>query len=130
MSKRNSERCRRICRETHMLTDDHYGDHMFCHVCKGIIRHGITPYRADHWPIAKHLGGRDEPGNLWPICLSCDGGPGGKAAKDKSISAKVSRLIAANSGPKRPGSIKSRGFQKPPPGMRFNWKDRRYVKAD
>jgi hypothetical protein len=98
--RRNSQRARRICVETH-ARPDHLGRlYMFCHCgCRGIIypKDGRTRWRADHnrrWAD----GGRDTPDNLFPILVACDAGVGGKASQDTKIIAHGRRVDAKANG--------------------------------
>lgn len=91
-ARRNSTRARRICFDAHKRQDA-MGIHLICHHCKGRIDVVRRPndWRADH--IKRFAeGGEDTPENLWPICLNCDGGAGGKAAKDTKEVAKGKRV--------------------------------------
>jgi hypothetical protein len=110
---RNSTRARRICFNTHRTTHTLTGATvMICHVCRNYISPATDPWRADH--IKRHAeGGEDTPENLWPICLDCDAGVGGKAARDASEVAKGKRTLDAvyrlkePTGPALPGTKRS-----------------------
>lgn len=92
---RNSTRARRICFATHRTIHTLTGATvMICHVCRQYIEPVRDQWRADH--IIRHAeGGEDTPENLWPICLGCDAGKGGKAANDTKEVAKGKRTLDA-----------------------------------
>ena len=116
---RNSARARHICLETHGR-EDHMGRYMSCHVCGLRIDPVRTKWRADH--IRRHAeGGTESPDNLWPICLTCDGGVDGKAARDTSAIAKGKRMSGRHFGTQQKG----RGFYRPK-GVKFDWSQGRY----
>jgi 5-methylcytosine-specific restriction protein A len=102
--RRNSQRARRICRETHER-EDHLGRrYMICHCgCKAIIWPTVSQWRADHvrrWAE----GGRDTADNLRPILVRCDAGKDGKAARDAKIIAHGKRASHRHyGGSKRKG---------------------------
>jgi hypothetical protein len=124
MDRRNSRRARDICIATHGRDDEHGRFRMICHCgqpgCKKIIDPVRDQWRADHirrWSE----GGRDTPGNIWPILVACDAGAGGKAAADTKAVAHGKRASRAHYGGSR------RRNQKAPPmaGSRDSpWKKR------
>lgn len=90
---RNSARARRVCFEAHRHDGPlGKGRYLTCHECKCEIDVVKTPsgWRADH-NVHWANGGEDTPENLWPICLGCDAGVGGKAADDTTKIAKGKR---------------------------------------
>ena len=120
---RNSEKARTICFETHRQ-EDAGGIYMVCHCCDTSFNPATTKWRADH--IRRHAeGGKETPENLWPIIEAHDAGPGGKAAKDNSAVAKGKAWAK-----KHYGISQKSGFRKPPLGMEYDWKARRYVRRE
>lgn len=109
LQNRDSYRARRICFDAHKWLGPLGRWFLTCHVCKKAIDalYESKKWRADH--IKRRAeGGLDTPENLWPICIDCDCGPGGKAAKDntdiakgKSVSAKHFGLKMKQGWPKR-----------------------------
>lgn len=121
---RNSQKARSTCLETHGK-QDRVGTYLVCHICGGILRPQLgDKWRADH--IRRHAeGGTESADNLWPICLPCDTGEDGKAARDTREVAKGKRISA-----KHFGLEKKRGFRKAPSGWKFDWSIGRYVRID
>lgn len=119
---RNSTKARRICFETHQWIGPLGRLYLTCHMCKSMIDPVRQDWRADH--IRRHAeGGEDTADNLWPICLPCDAGTDGKAAKDTAAVAHGKRAADRHYGVKRPG-----GWQKRPEGYRYDWRTQRYVR--
>lgn len=107
--KRNSEKARRICVDTHAWFNLLGRKCMSCHVCGGTIELLSTKpngWRADH--IQRHAeGGKETAENIWPICLDCDTGTDGKAADDTRAVAHGKRMANRHDGVK----IRGRGFR-------------------
>lgn len=120
---RNSTKARRICFEAHKIESDGF-IFLRCHVCKHELDPVREKWRADH--IRRHAeGGEDTAENLYPICMDCDGGVGGKAADDTIQVAKGKRNRDKHFGIKQ-----KTGFRKPPPGMKYDWKRGGYRRDD
>jgi|CXWL01.1.fsa_nt_gi hypothetical protein len=99
MTPRNSTKARRTCVDTHAWFNMLGRKCMTCHVCNGTIDLVKSPtnWRADH--IHRHAeGGTDDAANIFPICLSCDTGPDGKAADDTRTVAKGKRIADKHDG--------------------------------
>lgn len=117
-NNRNSARARRICVDTHAWFNLLGRKCLTCHACGSPIDLHKTPngWRADH--IKRHAeGGREVAENLWPICLACDTGPGGKAAEDTKAVAKGKRIADKSDGVRR----KKRAFPKRPKDQQWGW---------
>jgi hypothetical protein len=102
MTARNSEKARRICVDTHAWVNLLGRLCMTCHVCGTTIDlvHKKPKWRADH--IKRHAeGGKETPDNLWPICIDCDAGEGGKAADDTKTVAHGKRMSDRHLGIKQ-----------------------------
>lgn len=113
---RNSTRARRICWNTHKTVHVGTGEQvMICWKCRCYVDPVRDPWRADH--IIRHAeGGLETADNLRPICLPCDTGPDGKAAKDTREIAKAKRIAEKHFG------VRERG-RRPMPGSRASgWK--------
>lgn len=123
MMSRNSTRARRVCFDAHKFVSPLTGKIVLqCHVCKREIDPVREEWRADH--IRRHAeDGEESADNLRPICLACDGGKGGKAARDASEVAKGKRVRDRHYG------IKARGWRRPD-GVKFDWRKGRYVKGE
>lgn len=80
----------------------------------------VGKFAYDH-VIADALGGEPTLENCAVLCVACHGL---KTPSDTTKAAKVKRikrkLVAGIKKPSR--------FPKPPPGMKFDWRSRRYVK--
>lgn len=112
MTRRDSTRARRICLATHIKRDA-AGEFMICHCCKTRFDPKRDAWRADHWPIRWADGGKDEPGNLWPILERCDRET--KARQDTREVAKGKRIVEKRYGVRR--------ISRPMPGSRRSpWK--------
>ena len=118
---RNSTKARRICFQAHSFESDGF-IFLRCHVCKHELDPIREKWRADH--IRRHAeGGEDTADNLWPICMDCDGGVGGKAAQDNKEVKKGKRVADKHFG------VKQRGWRRPD-GVKYDWKQGRYRKDD
>jgi HNH endonuclease len=108
---RDSVKARRICVATHRHDGPlGKGRYMTCHKCQSLIDVVRDDWRADH-NIHWANGGEDTPENLFPICLGCDGGVGGKAADDTAQIAKGKRIADKHFGVrKKVGFAGSRKF--------------------
>ena len=119
---RNSTKDRAICIEAHKHRNAAGRWVLTCHVCKTDIdllkdaaSNGMSSWRADHIK-RKAEGGPSTGENLWPICIDCDGGPGGKAARDNTEVAKGKRVSERHFGARVPDG-------RPIPGSkRSGWK--------
>ena len=123
---RDSYRARRICFDTHKHLGPLGRWFLTCHICNSEIDalYDSKRWRADH--IRRHAeGGEDTPENLYPICLDCDCGPNGKAARDTKDVAKGKRVHGNHFGLNRKRSKLSKQ-----PGMKFNWSLGRYEKTE
>jgi len=89
-----------------------------CYLCDHCIHVG-EKWDVEHIvPLA--LGGADDVTNMAPAHKACHAP---KTAADFGRIAKAKRMKARHIGIRKRSS-----FPKPPPGMRFNWKQRRYVR--
>lgn len=119
---RNTTKARRICLEAHKWVGPLGRHYLTCHVCRSMIDPVRQEWRADH--IRRYAeDGEDTAENLFPICIDCDAGVGGKAARDTSEVAHGKRAADRHYGVKRPG-----GWRKAPAGHRYDWAIRRYVR--
>lgn len=84
-----------------------------CRNCGKLIRPG------DRWTLehlrALELGGSNEDDNLGVFCDPC---AAVKTPEDHRMAAKAKRTKAASLGIRKPSSLKSQGFVKPPPQRR------------
>lgn len=87
-----------------------------CHLCEQKI---YGKWDVEHIiPLA--LGGADDETNMAPAHKACHAP---KTAQDVADIARAKRRKARHIGIKKPSR-----FPKPPPGMKFDWRSRRYVK--
>lgn len=96
-----------------------------CEGCSQVLAH--KKYEIDHTIPEAMIADKSRPltakdGQLLGYC--CHRGEDGKTAKDVTAIAKVKRIEAKFRG----FAGKRSSFPKPPPGMRFDWKQRRYVR--
>jgi hypothetical protein len=121
--QRDSVKARRVCFERYSSRDK-LGVFLVCAVCHVRVDPVRKPgsWRADHYPIRWSQGGTDTADNLRVICLTCDAGPGGKAAEDTSQVAKAKRCFEKHVGIRR-----KKGFYKPK-GAKFDWSRGTYTK--
>lgn len=120
---RDSVKARRICFDAHKWLN-HLGHvRLTCHYCKLPIDPIKDRWRADH--IHRFAeGGQDTAENLFPIHERCDADH--KAPNDVREIAKGKRVRDRHYGIKRSSGT----FRKAPPGFKYDWSARRYVKEE
>lgn len=122
--RRDSKEAREVCLSIH-LREDEQGEYMICALSGIRFNPATSEWRADHWPIAWALGGRNTPDNLRPVLTKYDAAPGGHAAVVNRGVKKGKRVRDKHLGVKRAG-----GFRPVPDGFRYDWKKRRVVRVE
>lgn len=119
---RNSVKIRRACFDAHSWADPLSGRIMLtCWICQGPIDPVRQKWEAEH-SVRRSVGGSDDPSNVLPAHTECHAP---KTRLDNITTAKGKRIRD-----KHFGIVRKQGFRKVPPGYVFDWKAKRYVKAE
>jgi 5-methylcytosine-specific restriction endonuclease McrA len=121
-SRPNSTKVRRECFDAHKWIHPVTGRIMLtCHICKGQIDPAREKWDAEH-TIRRVLSDDDSPTNVLPAHEACHDV---KTKTDITENSKGKRVRD-----KHYGIVRKQGFRKPPEGYVFDWRAKRYVKAE
>jgi hypothetical protein len=124
MKRASSTKVRRECFDKHKWTDPVTGrTRLTCHICKGPIDPAREKWEAEH-VIRRVLKESDAPEDVLPAhAILCHPT---KTKQDNWETAKGKRVADRHYGIKR----SSGSFRKAPPGFKYDWSSRRYVKEE
>ena len=123
MKRASSTKVRRECFDKHKWIGPVTGRVMLtCHICSGSIDPARDKWEAEH-VVRRVLKPSDAPEDVLPAHAACHDI---KTRIDNSETAKGKRVADRHYGIKR----SSGSFRKAPPGFKYDWSARRYVKEE